>query len=84
MVYALSEKACLPLKGDIVENTHVRSIKSVRSALGVLCNINLEKVIMEWKKKSPTHAIITPVVYGKMEARIRELQSKRLVRTRDN
>ncbi|CAH9080907.1 unnamed protein product, partial [Cuscuta epithymum] len=50
-VYALTRRNIFEMRVADVSKFHVRSRKSLRCAIAVLCNINLEKNLREWKKK---------------------------------
>jgi hypothetical protein len=81
-VYALTGKRHFPLEKKDSEEFHMKSKKSLRCTLATLCNINLKKVLREWKAKSENnHDTVTPDVYKEMERRVHELQNLKKVLT---
>ncbi|PNX98182.1 hypothetical protein L195_g021424 [Trifolium pratense] len=59
----------------------MKSKKSLRCTLATLCNINLEKVLDEWKIKSERGTIVCEV-YKEMETIVRKLQKEKKVLTK--
>jgi hypothetical protein len=50
--YSLSERKVFKMNPKDVSMLNMRSIKSLRCSLGVLCNTNFNKILKEWKEKS--------------------------------
>ncbi|XP_021736233.1 uncharacterized protein LOC110702794 [Chenopodium quinoa] len=80
LTYSLSGRRIFEMKPEDVSKLHLRSKKSLRSCLAVLCNTNLDKILSEWQKKSKNnHATVTPAVFEEMVRLVRELQKQKKV-----
>ncbi|GAA0183740.1 hypothetical protein LIER_31099 [Lithospermum erythrorhizon] len=78
--YSLFGRKHFKMSYDSVSKLNMRSVKSLRCSLGVLCNTNLEKILEEWKKKSKNnHPTITVDVYEEMEKQVHDLQAQKKV-----
>ncbi|CAH9103935.1 unnamed protein product [Cuscuta europaea] len=75
-LYSLTDNKCYEMRPQDVLRYHMRSVKSLRCTLGVLCNTNLNKLLEEWERKSLTHPVVTRAVYKEMEGRVHELQQQ--------
>jgi len=80
LTYSLSERKVFQMNPNDVSMLNMRSIKSLRCSLGVMCNTNLNKILKYWKKKSgKDQPEMTAKEYGDMEKRVRELQDQKRV-----
>ncbi|CAH9104230.1 unnamed protein product [Cuscuta europaea] len=78
-VYALSGKKVFRMSQSDVSYFHMKTRKSLRCTLAVLCGVNLNKILKEWKKLAGRFPNFNREDYELMSRRVRELQEEEKV-----